>query len=256
MALAGRKVLVTGGTRGLGYATARRLAQEGCDLALCARDPASVNKAADELRTCYGATVHAASLDVRDETALNAFVQRSVEVLGRADALVACAGGAVGGGFFDATARDWEETYRLNVGHSAQALRSAAPHLARTRGSAVLVASVSGWKPAPPAQYAAAKAAQIHLAASLARELGPHGIRVNAVSPGSTLVPGKGWDRLRREEPEAYQAFQREFPMGELMAPEDVAAVIAFLLSDQARAVNGANIPVDGGQNAPSAYGY
>ncbi|MBZ4322007.1 SDR family NAD(P)-dependent oxidoreductase [Streptomyces huiliensis] len=251
-----RAVIVTGGSRGLGRAVTRRLAGEGYDVALCGRSEGPLETAAAELRERWGATVHAESLDAQDGTALDEFVRRAAAALGRVDALVACAGGARGAGLLDSTDREWEETYRLNVAHPVAALRSAVPHLRRTRGCAVLVSSVSGWKPAPPAQYAAAKAAQIHLAATLARELGPDGIRVNCVSPGSMLIPGKGWARLREEDPEAYRAFEREFPAGELIAPEDVASVIAFLLSGQARAVNGANIPVDGGQNAPSAYGY
>ncbi|GGV88132.1 hypothetical protein GCM10010228_71640 [Streptomyces massasporeus] len=92
------------------------------------------------------------------------------------------------------------------------------------------------------------------MAASLARELGPRGVRFNCVSPGSMLIEGKGWARLRDEDPEAYRRFEQEFPGGRLVDPRGVAEVIAFLLSD--RAVNGANIPVDGGQDAPSAHGY
>ncbi|MFC9222453.1 SDR family NAD(P)-dependent oxidoreductase [Streptomyces hygroscopicus] len=254
--LTGRAVIVTGGSQALGLATSRRLAEEGCDLALCGRDPDRVEAASVELRERYGGTVHAECLDVLEETALERFIQRSAETLGRVDGLVACAGGARGGDLFAATSQDWVDTYRLNVAHPAVALRAAARHLGRTRGSAVLVSSISGWKPSPPAQYAAAKAAQIHAAASLARELGPLGIRINSVSPGSMLIPGKGWDTLRQRDPEAYRAFEGEFPMGRLVEPEEVAAVIAFLVSDRARAVNGANIPVDAGQNAPSAYGY
>lgn len=256
LGIAGRAVIVTGGSRWFGREVSRRLAQEGCDIALCGRDTEGVKSAAEELRGRYGSTVYTECLDVRDETALEGFVHRSAAALGRVDALIACAGGVRGGDFATASAEDWADTYALNVAHPASALRAALPHLRRARGCAVLVSSVSGWKPAPPAQYAAAKAAQIHLAASLARELGPDGVRVNSVSPGSMLIEGKGWDRLRRADPERYRAFEREFPGGRLVDPEDVAAVVAFLVSDDARAVNGANIPVDGGQNAPSAYGY
>jgi 3-oxoacyl-[acyl-carrier protein] reductase len=253
---AGPAVIVTGGSRGLGRETTLRLAAQGCDLAVCGRDAASLEAVAEEVRARYGRTLHTARLDVLDESALAAFVRESAARLGRVDGLVTVAGGARGADLRGTEASDWDLTCRLNVTHPAIALREAADHLAGTGGSAVLVSSVSGWKPAPPAQYAAAKAAQIHMASSLARELGPRGVRVNCVSPGSMLIEGKGWARLRDEDPRAYREFEKEFPGGRLVDPRDVAEVIAFLLSDGARAVNGANVPVDDGQNAPSAYGY
>ncbi|GLF97033.1 SDR family NAD(P)-dependent oxidoreductase [Streptomyces yaizuensis] len=252
----GRAAVITGASRGLGLATAGQLAFEGWDLALCARGGEQLERAAQGLRERYGRRVYARSADVTDTAALDGFIDSAADRLGGVDALVTCVGGAFGGGLAEASAEDWADTYRINVEHPARAVRTALPYLRRSGGRVVLVASISGWKPGPPAQYAAAKAGQIHLAATLARELGPDGVRVNAVSPGSMLIPGKGWDRLRKEHPERYRVFEREFPGGELVSPEDVAAVIAFLVSDRARAVNGANIPVDGGQNAPSAYGY
>ncbi|MEU1851156.1 SDR family oxidoreductase [Streptomyces sp. NPDC019990] len=251
-----RAMIVTGGSRGLGREVTLRLAAQGCDVAVCGRDTASLEAVAKEVHTEYGRTLYTERLDVTDDEALAAFVRSSAARLGRVDGLVTVAGGVRGADLRDTEPHDWDQTCRLNVTHPAIALREAADHLAGTGGSAVLVSSISGWKPAPPAQYAAAKAAQIHLAASLARELGPRGIRVNCVSPGSMLIEGKGWARLRDEEPRAYREFEKEFPDGRLVDPRDVAEVIAFLLSDGARAVNGANIPVDGGQNAPSAYGY
>jgi 3-oxoacyl-[acyl-carrier protein] reductase len=120
-------------------------------------------------------------------------------------------------------------------------------------GSAVTISSISGWRAGPGAPYGTAKAAEIFLAGTLAWELAPKRIRVNTVSPGSILFPGGGWDQRRQREPERFAAFARdEFPWGRLGNPEEVADVVAFILSDRACWINGAHIPVDGGQRKPS----
>jgi 3-oxoacyl-[acyl-carrier protein] reductase len=254
--LRGRCALVTGATRGIGRAIADRLAAEGCAVALCARDAGEVEQAARELPgRALGRAV-----DVTDAAALEAFVAEAAEALGGLDLVVANAGGASGGSRLeDAGADDWRTTLDLNVVHSAVLVRAAAPRLraADGGGAALLIASVSGLRPQPTSQYAAAKAAIIHLAASLARELGPDDIRVNALSPGSILAPGGGWERRAREDPERFAAFvEQEFPLGRLGTPEEVADAAAFLLSPRASWISGANLVVDGAQNRPTLGGF
>ena len=142
--------------------------------------------------------------------------------------------------------------------HAAVAVRAALPHLAASKAaSVVVISSVSGSRPQPRPQYAAAKAAEISLAASLARELGPRGIRVNTLSPGSVLFEGGSWARRRDDDPVAFGAFvEREFPLGRLGTPQEVADVAAFLLSPRASWVSGTDVVVDGAQNAPGMGGY
>ncbi|WP_278250946.1 MULTISPECIES: SDR family oxidoreductase [unclassified Actinopolyspora] len=250
-----RAVIVTGGSRGLGFAIAKRLAQQGDALALCGRDVEKLRSATDELRGECGAEVYGETLDVADGD-IEGFIERSADALGGVHGLVLCAGGASGGGLTASTPQDWRRTYELNVGHPSRALRSCLPYFGVSGGAVVLVSSISGWKPAPPAQYAAAKAAQLSLAATWARELGQYSVRINALSPGSMLVPGGTWDRLRVAAPEAYAGFQQEFPARELVEVDEVAATARFLLSEEARGINGANIPADRAQNAPTAFGY
>jgi NAD(P)-dependent dehydrogenase (short-subunit alcohol dehydrogenase family) len=256
--LTGKRALVTGGTRGLGRAIAERLAAEGCALAICARDGDEVEHAAAELRD-RGAAVHGAPLDVTDAPALERFVADAGDVLGGLDLLVANAGGSAGGERLeDADAEDWRTTLDLNVVHPAVAARAVAPLMRAAGGRAmVFIASISGLRPQPRAQYAAAKAAEIHLAVSLARELGPDAIRVNALSPGSILFPGGGWDHRRKNDAEAFEQWVKdEFPLGRLGRAEEVADVVCFLLSARASWINGTNIVVDGAQNQPGMSGW
>ena len=258
LGLTGRRALVTGGTRGLGRAIVERLVDEGCAVALCARTSSAVEQTLEELRG-RGAVVHGAAVDVTDEDALTAFVRSSAQALGGLDLLVANAGGAAGSpAFAETSAQDWRTSFDLNVVHAAVAVRAALPSLAASdAASVVVISSVSGSRPQPKAQYAAAKAAEIALAASLARELGPQGIRVNTLSPGSVLFEGGSWARRRDADPEAFGAFvEREFPFGRLGTAEEIADVAAFLLSPRASWVSGTDVVVDGAQNAPGMGGY
>lgn len=271
----GKRVVVTGGSRGLGEGIVRLLLAEGALVATCARNRAGLLALDASLPEEERARLLTEELDVTEPGRLEDFVTTAAKrfadagatdagnpaesrVTGALDGVVACVGGSRGGGFEQADTADWSATWDLNVGHTARLVRAALPHLrAAGGGSVVLISSISGWKPGPPAQYGAAKSAQIHLAASLARELGPDRIRVNAVSPGSMLIPGRRWDRMRREDPRTYDAFvAAELPTGAPVTPHEVARTVVFLLSDWASGVSGAHLPVDRAQNAPSPDGY
>jgi NAD(P)-dependent dehydrogenase (short-subunit alcohol dehydrogenase family) len=255
--LQGKVALVTGATRGIGRAIARSLAGEGCRVAICARTAHDVEEVVAELRA-QGAEATGTSADVTVTDQVQRFVDEANATFNAVDLLVANVGATVGGGIEDAGADEWLQTYDLNVGHTVRVIRACLPRMRERGGGAIVViSSISGWKPAPRAQYGCAKAAEIHLAAALARELSPARIRINTVCPGSILFPAGGWDRLRIRDPHRFRAFEtKDFPAGRLGTPEEVADVVCFLLSDRARWVNGAAIMVDGAQGSPSAFGY
>lgn len=257
LGLRGKVALVTGGSRGIGRATALRLAAEGCQVAVCARSADGLEGMVAELRQVgEQAGVYGVIADVTAPGEVERFIDQSAEALGGVDLLVANVGGMSGRGFLATTPEDWLRTFELNLFHAVRAIRAAAPYMIeRGGGSAVTIASISGWKSGPRAQYGTAKAAEIFLAGSLAWELAPHHIRVNTVSPGSTIFPGGGWERYRESQPEVFAEFERqEFPWGRLGTPEEIADVVIFVLSERASWINGANIPVDGGQGRPDVF--
>src|SRR5262249_43132188 len=152
--------LVTGGSRGIGLATAKRLVAEGCRVAICGRTAETLDAAVAELRaTRQGGEALAVVADVTAPGEVERFVEEAAGALGGVDLLVASVGGTAGGGLLGPTAEDWAPTFELNLFHAVRAIRAAVPQMARRGGgSVVTIASISGWKPGPRAQYGAAKA--------------------------------------------------------------------------------------------------
>ena len=255
LGLRGQRALITGGSRGIGLAIAGSLAAEGAAVGLVARDEAGLAGAAAQL-AAHQVPVATATADVLDPAALRGAVDAIAGQLGGLDHLVANAGGTVGAGnLTSAGPGEFTATFALNAGHAAELIQAGLPHLRAAGGGAVvIISSITGLRPAPRTAYAAAKAAEIQLAATAAQELAPDNIRVNAVSPGSIMFPGGGWDQFRQANPADFATFlDTQFPFGRLGQLGEVADVVTFLLSARASWVTGSNIVVDGGQRYPSA---
>jgi 3-oxoacyl-[acyl-carrier protein] reductase len=245
LGLEGRTALVTGGTRGIGHAIARALVRDGARVAVVARSVPGLEAAEREL----GVTGIAADL-ATEEGCERAFGEARA-ALGPIDILVNNLGGRAGASWQDTGVPELETAMTVNLFAAVRMSRLALPEMSeRHWGRILVIASIYGRETGGAPAYNAAKAAEISFAASLGREVGSRGVLVNSVAPGSILFEGGSWERRQKADPEGMAALvEREMPLKRFGRPEEVAAVVAFLCSEQASLMNGACITVDGGQS-------
>ena len=240
--MSGKTVIVTGAGSGIGAATARRFGRDGANVVLAGRR-------ADKLEAVAQAIGAERALvcptDVSHQEAVEGMVGSAVGRFGRLDVLVNNAGTAALGGFLDASLDDYRRIMATNVDGAVYAIRACLPHLLETKGNIVNVSSVSGiGGDSGLAFYNASKGALTNLTRALALEFGPRGVRVNAVNPSLTKTE---MTADMAENAELIAKFMDRVALRRAAEPEDVADVIAFLASDDARFVTGVNLPVDGG---------
>lgn len=242
LGLKGLRALVTGGSRGIGRACAGLLAEEGADVAVCARDAAGV-EATRKALAAQGVKAFGQAVDVADKAALKAWVQASAEALGAIDIVLANVSALASAD----TEESWRKGLEIDILHTARTVEAAMPWLERSKAASItIIASVSGRQASSASPYGAIKAALIHYAKGLAVELAPRGIRVNAVSPGTVWFEGGVWHKAQQHAPERYAEALARNPMGRMARPEEIARGAVFLASPASSFTSGANLVIDG----------
>lgn len=244
--LKGKAVVVTGASRGIGWSIAEAFADEGADVAICARNPEQVAAAVDRLKA-KGVKAFGQAVDIADGPAIKAFVVAAAEALGGIDILVSNASALVQGNGEDA----WKAMFDVDVMGAVRTFDAARPYLEKAgaaKGDAcfLITSSISAAEADNPSSYGAMKAAQIHYAKGVAREGAPKKVRCNVISPGTVFFEGGVWGNVKAGMPAFFEQMIARNPMGRMATPEEIAAAAVFLGSPRSAFTTGINMVVDG----------
>jgi 3-oxoacyl-[acyl-carrier protein] reductase len=243
LGLKGLRAVVTGGTKGIGRAAANIFAQEGANVAICARNADEVKTAVKHL-IAKGVHAYGAGVNVADKATLQKFIADSAQALGGIDILVANVSALAA----QDVEESWSQTFEVDMMHTVNAVNAALPYLEKSKHPAiVIVSSVSGREVdfTGPA-YGAMKAALIHYAQRLANQHAAKMIRVNAVSPGNTYFDGGIWHNIETNLPDLYKQALSLNPTGRMAKPEEIGRGIVFLASPASSYTSGTNLVIDG----------
>ena len=243
LGLKGKSVLVTGGSKGIGLAIAELFAAEGANVAICARNADEVGNVVKSL-SAKGVKSWGRAVDVADPDALKGWIDGAAAEFGGIDAIV-CNVSALAVGD---TPETWEKSFRTDMMHTVNSVAAARPYLEKSKSaSIIIVSSVSGFEVDFAAgSYGAFKAALIHYAKGLSRQLVGKGIRVNCVSPGNTYFDGGIWQNIEKNMPDLFASTLKVNPTGKFGTPEEVANGVVFISSPMASRISGTNLVIDG----------
>jgi NAD(P)-dependent dehydrogenase (short-subunit alcohol dehydrogenase family) len=244
LGLKGKKAIVTGATKGIGRRIAELFADEGVDVAICARDEDEVAEAVEALKG-RGVNATGAAINVRDGEAYQKWLAEAAETLGGCDIFVP---NVSAGGGMDSE-KNWWKSFEIDVLGTVRGVETLMPRLeASDAASVVIISSTNALEFfAGPMAYNAMKAALINYAKQLAVFVGGKGIRVNSISPGPVYFSGGAWEMIEGTMPDFYKATVRQIPSKRMGSPEEVARVVAFVASPAGSLLSGANIVADNG---------
>jgi 3-oxoacyl-[acyl-carrier protein] reductase len=245
--------IVTGGSKGLGLASARSLVAEGARVVICARGNDALQASAADLRALAGRAdaVHAVQADVSHASECERVVAEAMQAFGRIDILVNNVGKAGGTDIVATTDDEWASAIDLTLMPAVRMSRLVVPQMRQQGGGVILmIASIWGRESGGRMTYNAVKAAEISLAKAMSQQLAKDNIRVNSVAPGSISFPGGTWAQRQEADPVGIGEFiKRDLPFGRFGKAEEVGDVVAFLASPRASWISGASITVDGCQS-------
>jgi len=248
LGLNGKRAMILGGSRGIGWYTAKLLAAEGCSVALCARDADGVSQAIETLGKDTSGNHFGSAANLADGDATRAFVSKAIAELGGLDLLIHNASG------FDSIGDEegWARSFQVDVMAGVRAVEQALPALKESDAASItfIGSMASKYYFRRRNSYGAAKAAMRAYANELAQNFGRDGIRCNVVSPGAVHFPGGSWDNVKNAQPDFYKNVEKAIPLGRLGTGEELARIIAFVASPAGLWINSTHIAADGGQVA------
>ncbi|AWH93066.1 SDR family NAD(P)-dependent oxidoreductase [Dietzia lutea] len=245
LGLTGANALITGASRGIGFAIATQLVAEGANVAICGRDENQLAEAAEKLTTQGPGRVHATPVDVSDADQINRWVTSAADDLAGLDIVVSNVSGMGGPGL-----EAWERNFRIDVLGFHHLMVAAHPHLQKSSRASVIALGTTAATETfgdPTVAYGSLKAALIHQISGYAQKWAGEGIRCNAVSPGPVLFEGGAWDTVRTNNPEMFERILGMIPRGSMASPQEIASVVTFLSSPAASIITGVNVVADGG---------
>jgi 3-oxoacyl-[acyl-carrier protein] reductase len=244
--LTGKNVIVTGASRGIGRSIAETFAEEGANVAICARNPDQVSEAVSVLKA-KGVNAFGAAVNIADGEALKAWIAQAADRLGGIDILVSNASALPR----DNSEAAWQALYDVDLMGAVRSFEAAKPYLEQAgaaKGDAafLIISSVSAAEASAVSAYGAMKASLIHYAKGVAREGAPKHLRCNVVSPGTVYFKGGVWGNAEAHAPDFFQSMIKRNPTGRMASPEEIGAAAVFLASPRSGFTTGINMLVDG----------